>query len=93
MPRQHSVIPTVHAMRIWVLAADAQYPHAPGHAWALNTLGVARVRAGQFAEGLATLKASTDATDGGSPDDWIFVAMAKWHLGGHDKAKAQLERC
>jgi len=32
------------------------------------------------------------ATNGGSPYDWLFMAVARWHLGQRDEARRWLER-
>jgi serine/threonine protein kinase/WD40 repeat protein/tetratricopeptide (TPR) repeat protein len=60
----------------------------PGHAAALNTLGVVQYRAGQYAEAIETLARSRTAGRG-QPDAWdlFFLAMAHHRLGHRDAAR------
>ena len=62
----------------------------------LNTLGVARYRAGLYKEALADLNRSlvlnTPQYNGPNPADMAFIAMAHQKLGETDDAKKTLER-
>lgn len=60
---------------------------------ALNTLGAALYRAGRFEEALATLQRALAAhASGGTPHDWLFLAMTCQRLGRGEDARAWLER-
>lgn len=61
-----------------------------GNYW--NTLGVALCRAGRWADSLEALEKSMSLRDGGDAYDWFFAAMAKWHLGNRDDARALYDR-
>jgi tetratricopeptide (TPR) repeat protein len=65
----------------------------PGHADALNTLGVVQYRAGRYAEAIATLERSLAAGQGHS-DAWdlFFLAMAHYRLGHREQGRACFER-
>jgi WD domain, G-beta repeat len=62
----------------------------------LNTLGVARYRAGQYREALADLDRSLELNaaqfGGQTPADLAFVAMAQHRLGRAAEARTTLER-
>lgn len=59
---------------------------------ALNTLGVARYRAGLYREALTTLTRSNDLNRGEQPGDLAFLAMSQQRVGQTDVASATLER-
>jgi serine/threonine protein kinase/WD40 repeat protein/tetratricopeptide (TPR) repeat protein len=65
----------------------------PGHAAALNTLGVVQYRAGRYAEAIETLERSLAAGQGHA-DGWdlFFLAMAHQGLGHRDEARNCLDR-
>lgn len=57
----------------------------------LNTLGVAQVRAGRYAEAVATL-ARSDRLNDGHPADLAFLTVAYTHLGRADDARRAFAR-
>lgn len=60
---------------------------------ALNTLGLALVRAGRYEDAVTRLRESIERN--GKPgivEDWTVLAMAEHHLGQHDEARRSLER-
>jgi predicted Zn-dependent protease len=65
----------------------------PGHAEALNTLGVVRYRAGRYTEAIETLDRSLAAGQGHS-DAWdlFFLAMAHHRLGHREQGRACFAR-
>jgi WD40 repeat protein/tRNA A-37 threonylcarbamoyl transferase component Bud32 len=69
---------------------------SPENSVYLNTLGVARYRAGQFREALAELNRSltlnTPRFGGPLPADLAFIAMAQHRLGQHAEARKTLEQ-
>lgn len=69
---------------------------APDNNDILNTLGVARYRAGRYAEALATLERSDrlhqERHRRRSPEDVVFLAMARHQLGRHAEARDELAR-
>jgi len=60
---------------------------APKAAAIWNTLGVAHYRAGAWDEAIEALSRSVELTSGGSPADWLFLAMAQWQKGDKDQAR------
>jgi Tfp pilus assembly protein PilF len=59
-----------------------------------NTLGMARYRAGKWAEAEATLQKSVELHgQGGIPADWFFLAMACWRQEKRDEARAWYDKC
>jgi tetratricopeptide (TPR) repeat protein len=52
-----------------------------------NTLGVAQYRAGQGQTALDSLGKSVAMSQGGSPADWFFVAMAHFEMGDDRAAR------
>src|SRR5262249_16209571 len=61
-----------------------------GATW--NTLGVAQYRAGAWDEAGRALTRSMELTEGGSPGDWLFLAMARWQKGEKDEARSWYDR-
>jgi tetratricopeptide (TPR) repeat protein len=57
-----------------------------------NTLGVALYRAGHWKEALAALDHSMNLSGGGSPCDWLFVAMSHWQLDDKDEARKSYDK-
>ncbi len=57
---------------------------ASGAIW--NTLGIAQYGVGAWAEAIKSLSRSMELTSGGSPADWLFLAMAHWREGETAKA-------
>jgi eukaryotic-like serine/threonine-protein kinase len=53
----------------------------------LNTLGVARYRAGDWQAAVEALDQSRKLRQGGDGVDWLFLAMAHQKLGHHDEAR------
>jgi tetratricopeptide (TPR) repeat protein len=59
----------------------------------LNTLGVAQYRAGQFSQAILTLNDAVSLhRSGGTPSDWLFLAMAHHRLGNAAEAKQWLDK-
>ena len=59
----------------------------------LNTLGAAYYRAGQFELAVAILDRAVAAQqEGGTPVDWLLLAMAHHRLGHAEEAKSWLDR-
>jgi WD40 repeat protein len=72
--------------------AEAAVNGPADHA-ALNTLGAALYRAGRFEEALAALERALVAHgSGGTPHDWLFLAMTCRRLGRDADAGAWLKR-
>ena len=55
-----------------------------GNFW--NTLGIARYCAARWEKAITALRQSNDLRDGGTPQDWLFLAMAHWQLGHKEQA-------
>jgi WD40 repeat protein/serine/threonine protein kinase len=74
-----------------VLARKAveEAPHLGG-AW--NTLGVVLYRAGNWQGSVQALRRSVELTEGGTPHDHLFLAMAHWQLREKDQAKAWYDK-
>ena len=72
-------------------AAVAGYP-ADQKRFALNTLGAALYRAGRIDEAIVRLDESVKAGEGGVPQDWVFLAMARSKKGSADEARRWLEK-
>jgi tetratricopeptide (TPR) repeat protein len=84
------------AYRLALSRAEAACRPSPENSLYLNTLGVARYRAGQYREALADLKRSLElnaARSGGPvPADLAFLALAQHRLGQHAEARKTLEQ-
>ena len=84
------------AYQMAVTAIERALQLAPGERNFVNTLGVAQYRVGNHAAALEELARSDrmNQASGGKPDpeDWVFVAMARWQLGQHDDARSVLGR-
>jgi WD40 repeat protein len=84
------------AYRLALSRAETACRLNPENSLYLNTLGVARYRAGQYREALADLKRSLElnaARSGGPiPADLAFLAMAQHGLGQHAEARKTLEQ-
>ncbi len=52
-----------------------------------NTLGVAHYRVGNWSEAVKALQKAMETGNGGDGVDWLFLAMAHWHLGHKDEAR------
>jgi tetratricopeptide (TPR) repeat protein len=81
-------------VRLAIQAAKA----SPEDARPWTALGMARYRAGQWSQTVASLERSMKLGAGGGPREWLFLAMARWKLGEkeeartwYDKATARLE--
>ncbi len=59
----------------------------PDRAAYWSRLGAGQVRCADYANGRTSIERAMRASSGGDVDDWLFMAMASYHLG--DKAKAQ----
>ncbi|MBI3845443.1 MAG: tetratricopeptide repeat protein [Planctomycetes bacterium] len=59
----------------------------PKDGLSVNTLGVALYRRGKFKEAVSILNHSVELRDGGSLEDWLFLAMAHHQLGDADDAR------
>ena len=64
----------------------------PANRLLVNTLGVARYRAGDWQGAVDDLRKSVEPRSGGDPMDWLFLAMAEWHLGNKDEARKWYEK-
>jgi tetratricopeptide (TPR) repeat protein len=71
------------AVRLAKMAVERQ-PSAAGY-W--NTLGVAYDRSGDPEPAIEALEKSIKLGAGGSPADWLVLAMAHWKLGHKDQAR------
>lgn len=59
----------------------------------LNTLGAALCRAGRFHDAVSTLAQAIEVhRDGGTVDDWIFLAIANQSLGRTDEARQWFDK-
>ena len=72
--------------KLGVMLAEKAIHISPNNASALNTLGVAQYRAGEWQPAINTLKESMRLRAGGDAFDWFFLAMAYWQLGQKDDA-------
>jgi serine/threonine protein kinase len=70
-----------------VAVAKQALAKAPGQARFWNTLGVAQYRAGQFDDARRTLLKSIELGNGGSSEDWFFLAMTCRRLGQEEEAR------
>jgi tetratricopeptide (TPR) repeat protein len=68
------------------LAKQAVALDPKGHL-ALNTLGVAQYRAGDYQAAMETLSKAMELLPGGTVTDWYFLAMAHWQLGHKAEAR------
>jgi WD40 repeat protein/serine/threonine protein kinase/tetratricopeptide (TPR) repeat protein len=84
----------VRDYRVPIALAEQVVRHAPGsRASELNTLGAILYRAGRYHEAVARLKEAMTASGGqGSPEDWVFLAMAYHQLGEKTRAKEFLAK-
>ncbi len=57
-----------------------------------NTLGVAHHRAGEWKAAINALNKSMELSQGGDPNDWLFLAMAHAKLGTKDEARTWYDR-
>jgi tetratricopeptide (TPR) repeat protein len=64
-------------------------PKAGGH-W--NTLGVAHYRAGDYKAAVIALEKAAQLKNGGTGTDWFFLAMSRWKLDEHDRARKAYDR-
>jgi len=74
-------------------AACELQPDAPAR---LNTLGVARYRAGRYAEAIEALERADELNTRGAynpADDRLFIAMALHRLGDSEAARTRLAEC
>jgi predicted Zn-dependent protease len=65
---------------------------APNVAAVWNTLGVALYRTGRWDEAIEALAHSARLTQGGTPHDWLFLAMAHWQKGDRAEGRAWYEK-
>jgi hypothetical protein len=84
------------AYRLALSRAETACRLSPENSLYLNTLGVARYRAGQYREALTDLKRSLELNSprsgGPIPADLAFLAMAQHGLGQHAEARKTLEQ-
>lgn len=57
-----------------------------------NTLGVAQYRAGDWTDAIESLEQSVNLRSGGSPYDWLFLAMAHHQLGERSTAEEWFQK-
>jgi serine/threonine protein kinase/Flp pilus assembly protein TadD len=57
-----------------------------------NTLGVAQYRAGDWNSAVEALAKSIKLRQGGSSEDYFFLAMAHWQLGEREKARSWYDK-
>jgi WD40 repeat protein len=72
--------------------AEAAVRLAPEDGQVLNTLGVARYRAGEYPAALETLRRSDGLNGGKEEADAAFLAMALHRLGKPEEARAEMAR-
>ncbi len=53
---------------------------------------MAHYRAGAWDEAIEALSRSVELTSGGSPADWLVLAMAHWRKGDKDKAHSWYDK-
>ena len=75
-----------HHERALEVALEAVELH-PQHSGTWSTLGVARYRNGQWSEAITALEKSVEISSGGTPADWLFLAMAHWQLNQKEEAR------
>ncbi len=76
-----------------VRLAEAAVARQPKNAGYLNTLGVVRYRAGRYDDAVRRLEEAVQVRgQGGTPVDWLFLAMAQQRLGRPAEARRQLEK-
>ncbi len=87
---------TAEQYRLALRRAEVAVRLTPGNGMILNTLGVARYRAGEFEEALTTLRESEQINTARSgrtfPADVLFIAMSLHKLGRNEEATAALSR-
>ena len=64
----------------------------PDWAAAWDTLGVACYRAGDWPSAAAALQRSTDLSNGGTAQDWFFLAAVHHHRGDTSQARLWYDR-
>jgi tetratricopeptide (TPR) repeat protein len=72
--------------------AEKAVAREPEEAYFWNTLGLARYRKGDWAGARAALEQSMERSDGGSPQDWFFLALAYQRLGETERARNWREK-
>ena len=80
------------ALRAAVELAEKAVALEPSNGMIVNTLGVARYRAGQYEQAVADLEKSVALRRGGDGVDFFFLAMAYWRLGHLDQGRAWYDR-
>ena len=83
---------TAEEYRRGLALAESAVRQSPGDGNVLNTLGVARYRAGDLRKALATLRRSDRMNGRNLPADVAFIAMAAKRLGREDEARSEMER-
>lgn len=87
---------TIDQYELAIRCAEAACELVPDNGPFLNTLGVARYRAGKFAEAIETLTRSNELNskvlEASVPADIAFLAMAHHQLGHADEARTFLEQ-
>ena len=88
--------PHAHGTRARTIVGPAACELQPGTPDLLNTLGVARYRAGLFAEAIEALERADELNTRGAynpADDQLFIAMALHRLGDTEAARSRLAEC
>ncbi|MGE5360669.1 MAG: protein kinase domain-containing protein [Bacteroidales bacterium] len=80
------------AYRLALRRAERAVQLAPEDASYLNTLGVARYRAGAYRDAIATLNRAASARRAPAPEDLVFMAMANQRLGNATAARDAFDR-
>nr|WP_315850942.1 tetratricopeptide repeat protein [Planctomyces sp. SH-PL62] len=76
-----------------VSLAEAAVAARPGERACLGTLGAVLYRAGRYSDAVRRLEESMAAEGrGGTPFDWLFLAMAHHRLGHAEEARSWLDR-
>ncbi len=57
-----------------------------------NTIGVAEYRAGEWDQAIKALTKSMELTSGGTPADWLFLALAHNRRGERDQARSWYDK-
>jgi tetratricopeptide (TPR) repeat protein len=77
---------TLHEAKQAVRAAKKAVALDPQKSEYWRTLGVAQYRAESWQEAIQAITRSMELSHGGDAYDWLFLAMARWHLSDQEQA-------